>query len=171
MADYFTHTVIQPTIPNADMTPLERLLLTEILTAEPDGDGLYFFSKTGPANFVVLPTADLKAAFTASAESNSTLRAHIAEAVASLARGSAVDVELDLSRFPWEFIFQDIVRRSATLNYVTAVSSFTCSKMRPDGFGGMAVLITAGAIKGKSTEDIIEDFIAETDVTVAPQAP
>jgi len=35
--------------------------------------------------------------------------------------------------------------------------------MRPDGFGGMAVLITADAILGKSTNDILEDFLAEND--------
>jgi hypothetical protein len=33
--------------------------------------------------------------------------------------------------------------------------------MRPDGFGGMAVLITRDAIVGKSTNDLIEDFLAE----------
>ncbi len=38
---------------------------------------------------------------------------------------------------------QDIVKRSPTLAYVTAVSSFTCSRMRPDGFGGAAVVITS----------------------------
>jgi hypothetical protein len=67
----------------------------------------------------------------------------------------------------WECIFQDIVRRSATLKYVTAVSSFTCTKMRADGFGGMAVLITADAIRGKSTNDILEDFLAEIDARAA----
>lgn len=61
----------------------------------------------------------------------------------------------------WKSILQDIVRRSKSLRYVTAVSSFTASKMRPDGFGGMAVLITPKAIVGKSTNDIIEDFLAE----------
>jgi len=35
--------------------------------------------------------------------------------------------------------------------------------MRPDGFGGMAVLITADAIVGKSTNDILEDFLAERE--------
>ena len=35
--------------------------------------------------------------------------------------------------------------------------------MRPDGFGGMAVLITADAIVGKSTNDILEDFLAEVE--------
>jgi hypothetical protein len=47
MADYFSPTVIQPTIPADDVTPLERLLLTHILGAEPDGDGLYFYAEEG----------------------------------------------------------------------------------------------------------------------------
>ena len=72
-----------------------------------------------------------------------------------------VEIELDFSDMSWESIFQNIVRRSATLRYVTAVSAFTCSRMRPDGFGGMAVLITPSAIMGKSTSDIIEDFLNE----------
>ena len=33
--------------------------------------------------------------------------------------------------------------------------------MRSDGFGGMTVLITADTIKGKSTNDILEQFLAE----------
>ena len=63
----------------------------------------------------------------------------------------------------WEVILQDIVRRSSTLRYVTVVTAFTCTKMRPDGFGGMAVVITADAIKGKSTNDFIEDLLADAD--------
>lgn len=55
------------------------------------------------------------------------------------------------------------MRRSPTLDNVTVISAFTCSKMRPDGFGGMAVLITADAIKGKSTNDLLEDFLAEAE--------
>jgi hypothetical protein len=31
--------------------------------------------------------------------------------------------------------------------------------MRPDGFGGRAVLITADAVMGKSTSDIVADFL------------
>jgi hypothetical protein len=72
-----------------------------------------------------------------------------------------VEIELDFSDRYWESILQDIVRRSATLRYVTAVSAFTCSKMRPDGFGGMAVLITGSDVMGKSTNDIIQDFLNE----------
>jgi hypothetical protein len=32
--------------------------------------------------------------------------------------------------------------------------------MRPDGFGGAAVLISADEIMGKSTSDLLEEFIA-----------
>lgn len=59
----------------------------------------------------------------------------------------------------WQEIFQDIVRRSATLRYITAVSAYTCDKMKPDGFGGMAVLITDSAICGKDTNEILQDFL------------
>ena len=72
-----------------------------------------------------------------------------------------VEIELNFSDRSWESIFQDIVRRSPTLRYVTAVTSFTCSKMRPDGWGGMAILITPSAVMGKSSGDIIEDFLNE----------
>ena len=79
--------------------------------------------------------------------------------------------EIDLSGTSWEYIFQDIVRRSPTLDCVTIVSAFTCTKMRRDGFGGMAVLITADAIEGKSTNDVLEDFLAEAEGADSPSCP
>jgi hypothetical protein len=63
------------------------------------------------------------------------------------------------------------VRRSSTLRYVTVVTSFTCSKMRPDGFDGMAVLITADAVTGKSTEDILCDLLDEAEHGPLATAP
>ena len=36
MADYFEQTVVQQTIPDADMTALERLLLSHIFQSEPE---------------------------------------------------------------------------------------------------------------------------------------
>jgi hypothetical protein len=160
MPDYFTHTVIQPTVPLADMTPLERLVLTGMFDSEPDGDGLYFFSESGPNDLVSLPEAELKAAFTESAGRPSRLQDYLAEAVAGIGTEMEVEAELDLGGAPWELFFQDIVRRSPTLTYLTVVSTFTCSKMRPDGFGGSATLISAQDIKRKSTDDILEAFIS-----------
>jgi hypothetical protein len=158
MADYFSPTVIQPTIPAADITALERLLLSHIFNAEPDGEGLYFYADEGPADMIWLDPTQLDAALARSpAAIDSAATAFVTEQLARVPADN-VEIELDLSG-GWEFIFQDIVRRSASLRYVTAVSAFTCSKMRPDGFGGMAVLITAAAVMGKSTSDIIEDFL------------
>ncbi len=166
MADYFSPTVIQQPIPIVDMTPLERLVLSLIFDAEPDGEALYFHATLGPSDAIGLSIDELRAAFDASSGIDSTVTAYIAERV-GLASTDDTEIEIDFSGTSWEFIFQDIVRRSSTLRYVTAVTSFTCSKMRPDGFGGMAVLITADAILGKSTNDILEDFLAEHEGDVA----
>jgi hypothetical protein len=72
-------------------------------------------------------------------------------------------LDIDFSETSWASILQDIVRRSSTLRYVSAVSSFTCSRMRPDGFGGAVVVITADAILGKSTTDLLEEFIDQAE--------
>ena len=152
MAYFYSPTVIQQKIPVADITPLERLVLSHIFDAELDGETVTFHAADCPATTIWLPVNDLRAAFDASAKMDSTAADYVAE---RLTRASAEDgeLEIDFSGMSWEFILQDIVRRSSTLRYLTAVTSFTCSQMQADGFGGMAVLITADAIKGKSTED------------------
>lgn len=161
MADYFTPTVIQQSIPTSDMTPLERLLLSRIFSAEPHGDGVYFYTDEGPADIIVVTRASLETALAESKPAGeSTATRYVAEHLAHITTAET-EIDLDFSGTSWEFLFQDIVRRSATLRYVTAISSFICSKMRPDGFGGMAVLITADRIVGKSTSDLIEDFLTD----------
>ena len=162
MADYFSPTVIQQPIPVADMTPLERLVLSLIFDAEPDGETLYFHTAFGPSDAIGFSIDELRAAIEASPATASTATTYVAERLAAVAADDT-DIEIDFSDTSWEFIFQDIVRRSSTLRYVTVVTSFTCSKMRPDAFGGMAVLITANTIVGKSTNDILEDFLAEKE--------
>ena len=162
MADYFTPTVVQPTIPIADMTALERLLLTRIFEAEPDGAGRYIFAEEGPADTITVNRGELNAALADSQAADSTAKTYVAERLSQISADETI-IDLDLSGTSWEFLFQDIVRRSPTLDNVTVISAFTCSKMRPDGFGGMAVLITADAIKGKSTNDLLEDFLAEAE--------
>ena len=161
MAEYFTTTVIQPAIPAADITPLERLLLSHIFNAEPADDRLYFYADEGPADMIWLDRAPLEAALAQSvAAAGSSAVTLVTEQLRQVPADN-VEIELDLSAYSWEAIFQDIIRRSPALRYVTAVSAFTCSKMRPDGFGGMAVLITASDVMGKSTNDIVEDFLNE----------
>jgi hypothetical protein len=162
MADYVSHIVIQPTIPEADMTPLERLLLSLIFEAERDRDGWYFFSELGPTDITAVGRAALEAALAASEpDAANTSNAFAGKLLANLTdEGRQHEhLDIDLSETSWESILQDIVRRSSTLRYVSAVSSFTCSRMRPDGFGGAVVVISADAILGKSTTELLEEFI------------
>lgn len=171
MADYFSPTVVQPTIPNVDMTPLERLLLTQIFESEVDGDGLYFFAEIMPNDQIAVPIEALRSALAAAADGvASEVTTFVMDHMKDVGEG-AVDVEFDLSVTSWEFIFQEIIKRSATLDQVTVVSAFTCTRMRPDGFGGMAILITADAIRGKSTGDILCDFLDQTEHGALLAAP
>jgi hypothetical protein len=43
--------------------------------------------------------------------------------------------------------------------------------MRPDGFGGAVVLITADVIRGKSTNDLIEAFLSEVGLNGGAAGP
>ena len=122
MADHHSPTVVQPTIPNADMTPLERLLLTRIFQAEPDGDGLYFFAETGPSDWFELAVEELRATSVKSTGIASTASTCLMERMAKIAV-SDTHIEIDSSALPWELILQDIVRRSPTLNHITVVSA------------------------------------------------
>ena len=160
MADYFEQTVVQQTIPTADMTPLERLLLSRIFQSEPDGDGWYFFAEDSPSTMIAASRAEVATVLAASPDTDSAAHLHVVEQLATL-EAEDDEIDLDLSGTSWEFFLQDIVKRSKTLDYITVVSAFTCSKMRPDGFGGMALLITPDAIVGKSTSDLIEEFLSE----------
>jgi hypothetical protein len=171
MADYFEQTVVQQTIPTTDMTSLERLLLSRIFECEPDGDGWYFFAEQSPSTMISATRAELEAALVSSPDIESAAHLCVTEQLAA-AEADAMEMDLDLSGTSWEFFFQDIVKRSTTLTYVSVVVAFTCSKMRPDGFGGMAILITRDAIVGKSTNDLLADFLAEAgfDDGGAPEA-
>jgi hypothetical protein len=160
MADYFSPTVVQPSIPITDMTPLERLLLGLIFDAEPDGEDLYLHAEFGPSDIVGLPIDHLRAAFEASAAVPSRVASHVAEQLARTPEDET-EIEIDLTDPSWEIMLQDIVRRSTCLRSITVISSFTCSKMRPDGFGGVVALITADRIFRKSTGDLLAEFLAE----------
>lgn len=159
MADYYEQTVIQQTIPAADMTPIERLLLARIFDGVPDGDGWYFSAPERPISMIWATRAELEAALAATPHTDCAAYAVVAEQL-RIAEPDAADIDLDLSGTSWEFFIQDIAKRSATLRYVSVVVAFTCSRMRPDGFGGMAVLITPDAIFGKSTSDLVREFLA-----------
>ncbi len=167
MADYFSPTVIQPVIPIADMSPLELLLLTLVFGFELNGDALYLFAKFGPSDIVTLSRAQLVEAHEASRSAiGSTASVYIADKPPKDADDHAEqpdDIDIDMTGTSWEFILQDIVKRSTTLQEIVVTTSFMCSKMAPDGFGGAICLITADHVIEKSTNDMLEDFRADLD--------
>jgi hypothetical protein len=160
MADFMTPTVIQQRIPEKDISPLERLLLSNMFDYRLFDKEVYLSSEDGPATFLAIDRSDLEGALAKSRKLKSLIAPEIERQLAKTP-ADVDEIDIDLSSISWETLLQDIVKRSSTLRYLTVVSSFTCTKMRPDGFGGMAILITKDAIKGKSTNDILEDFLAE----------
>jgi hypothetical protein len=165
MADYHSPTVVQPNIPAADITPLERLILDLVFDASIDEDGVYYHSECGPGAVVTLSVDDLSAAYEASSvQGASSLGKHIAalldrrHANAGADLTDYIDVDLTDADSGWDQIFQDIVRRSATIEEIVVTTAFTCTKMRPDGFGGSVMLITSDAIRYRSTTEILEEF-------------
>jgi hypothetical protein len=105
--------VIQPAIPIADLTPLERLLLSHVFNAECQGERLYFYADEGPAERIWLDRARLEAAH-AQSRIDSTATSLVIEHLARIPADN-VEIELDFTDRRWETIFQDIVRRSPSL--------------------------------------------------------
>jgi len=160
MADYFNPTVVEPDIPDADMTPLERLLLSRIFETEQCDGMTYLFSELGPSNTIYLSRSELAAALAASENVTSNTNTFVKDQLAANEE-DADEIELDITVSGWHFLLQDVVRRSRTIPYMIVKSAFTCSKMRPDGFGGVAMLITADEVMAKSTYDLLEEFEAK----------
>ena len=130
------------------MTPIELLLLTNVFESERDGDAVYFFASDCMDDMPVLLMDEVRAAL---AESLDCLTAAFLRN--QLAECKDDDAYLQLEdEIPWEAAFQDIVRRSATIEHVEVITSFTCSKMRPDGFGGAITIITGDQVLSSSTE-------------------
>jgi len=158
MADYFSQTVIRPDIPRAAMTELEYAVLALVFDHEIVGDDVYFNSGCGPSDIVTLPVSDVRRWLL---EDDG-----VASGMADLARkelaeldSDAIDVDFDLSVISFEGILQDVVKRSA-LDFVEVEAAWTCSKMRPDGFGGAATLITADAVESMSTSGWLDEAIS-----------
>jgi hypothetical protein len=83
----------------------------------------------------------------------------------------AGELTLDLSVTSHEGVLQDIVRRAPHLNGIAVITSFMCSKMLPDGFGGMAVLVTADAIQFRTTDEILQEFRIAAGLEAPADAP
>lgn len=154
MADYFFPTVVRPIIPRAAMTGAELLLLTHVFQSEPDGDGLYLYAEQAIDDMPTIAIDDARAAL--DDDDRGAAAAFLRERLAEAGEDDAY-LQLD-GDAPWETALQEIVRRSDSLPRVTVTMSFTCTKMRPDAFGGLAMVITGEGVLSKSTDDVVREL-------------
>ena len=160
MTDYYTQTVVHQTLPFACMTSLEKLVLCAMFETEEIDGGLYCFASAGIDDMPSLDLAEVRDALKHAKDIPSKLY-DLVKTEADTLSVEASALELDLSAEGFEFILQDILRRSKTLTHISITAAFTCSKMRPDGFGGMVTLIMPEEIRSTSTGDILENWLAD----------
>jgi len=160
MTNYYSPAVVQQPIPRDDMTELEYLVLAEVFTAVHDVSDVYLFAEDHVADTICLDSAQLRAALDDPRAKGTTAATQILDRYSDEIF-SDDDIDIDISEGWWETILQDIIRRSATPDHLSIVTSFTCDKMRADGFGGMATLITATNSRSVSTHDMLQRFMIE----------
>ena len=160
MADYYTPTVVEPMIPLAAMLPIERLFLAQVFSEELSSDTAYYYSVDGACDLIYLDAEAVRSALDATSPETSSLTKKLIDEHGEAILGDE-EIELDMCGEQWADVLQDIVRRSPDLDHLTVTMAFTCSKMRPDGFGGLAMLITASTIRSESTHTLFDRFYAE----------
>lgn len=160
MADYCTPTVIDPIIPLAAILPIERLFLAQLFSEEVNDGAAYYLSDDGPCDLISFPATDVRAALDAATPETSRLAQMLIDEQPDAILGEE-DIDLDMCGDLWPEVLQDIVRRSPDLDHLTVTMAFTCSKMRPDGFGGLAMLITGQTIRSESTHTLFDRFYSE----------
>lgn len=160
MADYYTPTVVEPFIPLAAMLPIERLFRAQVFDEELDGETAYYSSEDGACDLISLTAEDVRAALDAAPPETSRLAQKLIDEQPDAILGEE-DIDLDMCGDLWPDVLQDIVRRSPDLDHLTVTMAFTATKMRPDGFGGLAMLITASTIRSESTHTLFDRFYTE----------
>lgn len=133
MADYYSKSVFQPSIPKTLFTGDDLAFLAAFhIDTEPDGDGkLYLFAEDWCTNAFIEEDEGIK---------------------------------LTLDEDDLFARLQEIIRRSnGELAWISKETSYDCSKMQPDGFGGSSVFITADDIQYFGTSSWLEQRISEAE--------
>lgn len=156
MADYHSPTIVRPDIPRAAMTLLEHRLLIGMFSHEGGEDEVYFFAEDYVNDLLHLDLAEVHQLLEVDPFPDSYAVTAIRDHLRKLDPAEG-ELALDMSVIGYEGIFQDIIKRCDALDDVEVVAAWTCTKMRPDGFGGMATLITADAIETMSTASFLDE--------------
>ncbi len=162
MADYYSPCVVTPPIPLADLSATEAALLLAMFEYEMAEDTVYLFASRDVEEAPVIDTQKILKALFEDMKIDCEAARILAAALQATDENTRAIV-IDMSAYSVDQVFQDIVARSSTIDYIVVTGSFMCSSMKPDGFGGMATVITARAVAGKSTSDLIVDLLRDLD--------
>ncbi|MBA4090109.1 MAG: hypothetical protein C0494_05885 [Sphingobium sp.] len=146
------------------MSPAERLLLDSVFSHEAADEQVDFFAQTWREMNFTLYRKQIVAAL-AGSPADSVAARFLAECIAQDARQEN-RIEIDMDDH-WMGILQDIVRRSPVLTHIAVETSYSCSRMLADGFGGQAIVITADAMESMSTSQFIDEALGR----MLPAAP
>lgn len=167
MPNYYSPTVVLPDLPIADINPIEMLMLTAMFDSESAEETAYFFSEEGFRDLPLLEVHEARAALTDSKDGR--VAEHIRQRLQQLEPG-AVDFEIEDDTL-WEQLFQDVIRRSPTLHHIEVLTSYMCTKMRPDGFGGAVTIITAERALSCSTANMACQLLDQAEFGEIGRAP
>ena len=148
MTDYLSQSIFQPSIPSHLITDDDRRFFEAFsISIDPDGDDKVYLYADDWCTAGVLP-------------------------------GEEPKDDIELSEDDLYDRFQEIIRRSnGALPWILKESSYSCSRMRPDGYGGSAVFITVDDVQFCSTSTWLEqrkheaetgDIGPETDDSYLP---
>jgi hypothetical protein len=168
MANYYIQTVVHQTIPPACMTPLETAILTQVFQYEEEDDGsLYLFAEESPSSSIVIDQSMIDRGadgFRKAIEDSRERSPELVQAVEKVWTGEA---DLDVEELGgYEPIFLEIIRREKNKiegGCFAIEQSFTCSKMRSDGFGGAMTMVTPEGVQGISTQEWLHKKLQQRD--------
>lgn len=165
MTDYFSPTVIDPCLPIKDITPLEMFFLKEFLSYEViDDTSIYFHSSIGPYRIDNYKVSSIKESLGNYQSNDKGLMGDIWNFITSDDPTFVEELGVSFDEEMLIEILENIIDRSSTVDRIDVITSFTCSKMRSDGFGGRRVSITTKYIDIIDTNDIEDEPENETEL-------
>ncbi len=162
MMGAYTYTIVQPPLPLDAVTPLERLILSEIMQTRARDRQLHLCAYDGLATEIDILLHDAVRALRDSRHHDSLLNAVVSRLIV-MAPADADSLRLDLGRsdLSLEHILQDIVRRSPGLTHIVVTSGHVGG---PAGAGASVSVITTWDIRQKGTGDMLRECLREPEM-------
>lgn len=160
MMGAYTYILVQPPLPLDAVTPLERLILSEIMQTRARDKHLHLCAYDDLATEIDILLYDAVKALRASRHQDSLLNAVVSRLIARTGR-DADTLTLNLRRvdLSLEHILQDIVRRSPDLTHLVITSGHIGDRA---GASGMSVsVITTWDIRQKDAAGMLRDCLRE----------